>query len=278
MCMRHRSSRLPVEELMNKRKGYRVEQFGINRQMVAAASAINREQNTIHLITEVDITGPRRLIAEYRDRTGEKLSLTGYVITCLARTLNEFPQFNAFRKGNRLILLEDLTINVLFEREIEGETIPDAVGLHLVNQKSYRQINDELRAIQQQGSQHLGSASGIAWIRFIPGCLLRIFVRLASSNISMKKRFGVVAVTAVGMFGIGPMWLVPLTSATVTVAVGAIAKRLALIDGTLHKQEHLCLTVSFNHDLVDGAPATRFTNRFAQLLSSGNELDELMGK
>ena len=80
----------------------------------------------------------------------------------------------------------------------------------------------------------------------------------------MQKRFGVVSVTAVGMFGTGPMWLVPLTSATITVAVGAIAKRPVLIDGELQEREHLCLTVSFNHDIIDGAPATRFMNRFAE--------------
>ena len=34
----------------------------------------------------------------------------------------------------------------------------------------------------------------------------------------------------------------------------------------------LCLTVSFNHDLIDGAPAARFTSRFTELLSSGDEV------
>ena len=261
---------------MGKSKGYRVEPFGNNRRMVAAASAISREQDTIHLMTEVDITKPRRLIAEYCNRTGERLSLTGYVVICLARTLDEFPRFNAFRKGNRLILLEDLTINVLFEREINGENIPEAVGIQAVNRKTYRQLNDELRAIQQRASRHLGSATGMAWIRFIPGCLLRPFIRLASRNIGIQKRFGVVGVTAVGMFGSGPMWLVPLTNATVTVAVGSIAKRPALIDGTLQEREHICLTISFDHDIVDGAPAARFASRFAELLSSGDELYALI--
>lgn len=78
-------------------KGYRVEPFGANRQLVAATSSINREQNTIHLITEMDITQPRRLIADHRERTRERLSLTGYVVTCLAQTLTAFPRFNALR-------------------------------------------------------------------------------------------------------------------------------------------------------------------------------------
>ncbi|MEM9905447.1 MAG: 2-oxo acid dehydrogenase subunit E2 [Cyanobacteria bacterium P01_D01_bin.44] len=261
---------------MDKSRGYRVETFSGNRQMVAAASAVSRAQNTIHLMTEVDITEPRRLIAEYQASTGEKLSLTGYVVTCLARTLNEFPRFNAFRKGNRLILLDDLTINVLFERKIEGETVPESVGIQAINRKTYRQVNDELRTIQQQGSQHLGSASRIGWIRFIPGCLLRTFIHLAFRNIAMQKRFGVAAVTAVGMFGAGAMWLVPLTSATVTVAVGAIAKRPVFIDDELQEREYLCLTLSFNHDIIDGAPAARFTSRFAEWLSSGEEIHDLI--
>ncbi len=267
--------RLRTEELMDSSRGYRVEPFSHNRQMVAASVTVNREKNTIHLITEVDITEPRRLISEHRSRTGELLSLTGYVVTCLARTLTEFPRFNAFRKGSRLILLDDFTISVLFERTINGENIPEAVGIQAVNRKTYRQVNDELRAAQQQAVQHIGSTTGIAWVRFIPAFLLRIFIRLASRNIEMQKRFGVVAVTAVGMFGSGPMWLVPLTNATITVAVGSIAQRPKLIDGGLQEREHLCLTVSFDHDIVDGAPAARFTSRFAELLSSGDELCEI---
>jgi pyruvate/2-oxoglutarate dehydrogenase complex dihydrolipoamide acyltransferase (E2) component len=261
---------------MSERRGYRVEPFGGNRQMVAASSAVGREKDTIHLMTEVDITRPRRLIAEHRERTGERLSLTGYVVTCLARTLDEFPRFNSFRKGNRLIVLDDLTISVLFEREIDGENIPEPVGIQAANRKTYRQVNDELRAAQQQAGQRLGSATGTAWIRFIPSFLLRTFIRLASRNIGMQKRFGVVGVTAVGMFGSGPMWLIPLTSATVTVAVGAIAKRPVLVDDGLQEREHVCLTASFDHDIVDGAPAARFTSRFAEVLSSGDELRDLM--
>lgn len=261
---------------MRKHKGYRVKPFGGNRQMVAASSAIGRENDTIHLMTEVDVTGPRRLIAEHRESTGEKLSLTAYVVTCLARTFDDFPDFNSFRKGGRLIVLDDLTISVLFEREIEGENIPEPVGIQAVNRKTYRQVNDELRAAQSQREQRLGSSTGTAWIRFIPAFLLRTFIRLASRNIEMQKRFGVVGVTAVGMFGSGAMWLIPLTSATVTVSVGAIAKRPALINGALQEREYLCLTVSFNHDIIDGAPAARFASRFGELLSSSDELCDLI--
>jgi pyruvate/2-oxoglutarate dehydrogenase complex dihydrolipoamide acyltransferase (E2) component len=79
------------------------------------------------------------------------------------------------------------------------------------------------------------------------------------------------------MFGEGPLWLVPLTSATVTVAVGSIAQHTAWVDGILQEREVLCLTLSFDHDIVDGAPAARFTSRFTQQLASGEELRACAG-
>jgi pyruvate/2-oxoglutarate dehydrogenase complex dihydrolipoamide acyltransferase (E2) component len=251
-------------------KGYRVEPFDANRRMVAAASAVNQEKHVIHLVTEVDITEPRRLIAAHRERTGERLSLTGYIVTCLAHAAAEYPRLNAFRRGSRLIVLGDLTVSVLFEREIGGQNVPEPVGIQAANRKTYRQINDELRAAQRHEGQRLGAATGVGWIRFIPGFLLRTFVCLAARNIAMQKKYGVFAVTAVGMFGSGPLWLIPLTNATVTVAVGSIAKRAALVDGELQEREHLCLTLSFDHDIVDGAPAARFTSRFSELLASAD--------
>ena len=259
---------------MRMDRGYRVERFSANREMVAAASTVNREANTIHLVTEADVTEPRRFLAQHRDRTGKRLSFTAYVVACLARTFDGFPEFNAFRKGRRLIVLDDLAISVPLERRIDGERVPDPFVIHEANRKGFRQIHEELRAAQGQASQRLGAVSGTTWVRYIPPPLLRSFVRWASRNIGMQKRFGVVGVTAVGMFGSGPMWLVPLTHATVTVAVGSIAARPALVEGVWEERKHLCLTVSFNHDLIDGAPAARFTGRFTELLANGEVLSD----
>lgn len=259
----------------NKRQGYRVVPFTLNRRMVAASASIGREQNNIQSLIEVDVAEPRRLIREHRQRTGEKLSLTAYLITCLARAVAEHPRFNAFRKGRNLIILDDVTINVLVEREIGGEVVPDGCGIRAAQSKGYRQIHDEIRAAQQHGEDTLGGLSGVTWIRFIPSFLFRPFIRLASRNLRMMKRFGAVGVTAVGMFGPRNQasWLIPLVGgATVAVAVGGIVERPSVRDGQLQSREHLCLTVTFNHDIVDGAPAARFLKRFSELLASGDLL------
>ena len=109
----------------------------------------------------------------------------------------------------------------------------------------------------------------MAWIRYIPGILLRTFIRIASKNIYMQKKYGVVAVTAIGMFSKYPIWFVPHGGATIMLTVGSIENKPVLVNGTFENREHLCLTVSFDHKIVDGAPATRFMNRLTELISSG---------
>jgi pyruvate/2-oxoglutarate dehydrogenase complex dihydrolipoamide acyltransferase (E2) component len=43
--------------------------------------------------------------------------------------------------------------------------------------------------------------------------------------------------------------------------------------GKIALRECLHLTVSMDHDIIDGAPAARFANTFAELLESGAVLE-----
>ena len=260
---------------MTKKQGYQVVPFTIIRRMVAASASVGHQQNNIQAIIEIDISEPRRFIQEYQERTGERLSLTAYIVACLAKAVAEHPHLNSFRKGRNHILLDDITISVLVERELDGEMVPENLGIRTAQTKTLRQIHDEIRAAQDHDNDKLGGLSGMTWVRFIPSFLFRIFIRLASKNIGMMKRYGAVGVTAVGMFGSKnqAMWLVPLVGgATVAVAVGGIVERPCVRVDQLETHEHLCLTVTFNHDIVDGAPAARFLKRFSELLTSGEQL------
>ena len=263
-----------------KKQGYQIAPFTFNRQMVAASTSVGREQSNIHIITEVDISKSRGMIREIKQRTGESLSLTAYLTACLAKTVSEYPAFNSFRKGRNLIILEDVTISVLVEREIDGEIMPENLGIQAAQSKTYRQIHEEIRAAQEHASYGLGGLSGITWVKFIPGFLFRMFVKIASKNIRMMKRYGAIGVTAMGMFGLKnqALWAIPIVGgATVAVAAGGIVRRPCINKGQLESHEQLCLTITFNHDIVDGAPAARFTKRFSELLMSGellsNEMD-----
>jgi pyruvate/2-oxoglutarate dehydrogenase complex dihydrolipoamide acyltransferase (E2) component len=266
---------LDFTELEKQEPAYRAVPLSRNRRMMAATLDIARQQNNIQAMIEVDISEARRIIQEHRRQAGERLSLTAYVVACLARAVAEHPQLNAFRKGGNLILLDNVTISVLVEREVAGEMMPENLGIRFAQKKTLRQIHDQIRAAQEHADDGLGGLSGATWVRFIPGFLMRTFIRLASRNITMMDRYGAVGVTAVGMFGSKneAMWLLPLVGgATVAVAVGGIVERPSLQNGRVENHEHLCLTVTFNHEIVDGAPAARFLKTFSAHLKSGDLL------
>ena len=86
----------------------------------------------------------------------------------------------------------------------------------------------------------------------------------------MAKKYGKLAVTAVGMFSKEAVWFIPHGSATVLITVGSISRKVVEIDGQFVSREHLCLTVSFDHNIVDGAPASRFLNQLMKTIKSGS--------
>jgi pyruvate/2-oxoglutarate dehydrogenase complex dihydrolipoamide acyltransferase (E2) component len=240
--------------------------------MASASASVCRNRNSIHAITEVDITEPRRIMRAHREQTGETLSLTAYVIACLAHAVADHSSLNSFRRGGKLLLLDDVNVSTLVERELGGERIPEPFGIREAQAKSFRQIHEEIRAAQRHVADGLGGLSGMRWVRFIPGFLLRAFIRAASHSLFMMRRFGTVSVTAVGMFGNEALWFIPFSGSTVAVTVGGIVERPLFTDGRIENREHLCLTISFDHDIVDGAPAARFVKSFAELLRSGASL------
>jgi pyruvate/2-oxoglutarate dehydrogenase complex dihydrolipoamide acyltransferase (E2) component len=257
---------------MNKDSGYTSIPMTFNRRAVIASASVTKEKNTIHCLTEVDISIPRRLIQEHFQNTGEKLSMTAYIVTCLAQGIKDNPLLNSFHKGRRQIILDDITVNVLIEREINGEKVPEPIGIKKAQLKTHREIHNEIRAAQKMPSDKLGSLSGLTWVRLIPNFLLRTFIRIADRNIKMAKRYGKICVTAVGMFNKESVWFIPHGTATVLITVGGISVKIIQVDTEIVAREHLCLTASFDHNIVDGSPAARFMKQFTETIKDGNLL------
>ena len=75
------------------------------------------------------------------------------------------------------------------------------------------------------------------------------------------------------MFGNGGGWGIGfLPMHTLGVTVGGIALKPAVHQNTIQIRELLSLTISFDHDIVDGAPAARLTKTLRQLIESASVL------
>src|SRR5438132_9830444 len=74
--------------IKTRRTGYDVVPLPpLQHQMMDWLEVAHR-QHTMHALIEVDVTDARQAIREYRARTGAPLSLTAFVIACLARAID----------------------------------------------------------------------------------------------------------------------------------------------------------------------------------------------
>jgi pyruvate/2-oxoglutarate dehydrogenase complex dihydrolipoamide acyltransferase (E2) component len=71
------------------------------------------------------------------------------------------------------------------------------------------------------------------------------------------------------MFGKGAGWGIPLPSHSLWVTVGGIGAKPGVVDGQVVMRDYLSLTISFDHETIDGAPAARFTQRLKELIECG---------
>jgi len=94
-------------------------------------------------------------------------------------------------------------------------------------------------------------------------------------SVAVRQRVGTVAVTSVGMFaGGGGFGLTPMTLMTLEVVVGGMAKRPRVVDGRIEVRDVLDLTIAIDHNIVDGAPATRFCAGLRQIIESAAVLSK----
>lgn len=257
-------------------KEYTVQKLPFLRKAVIASASITRQKNTIHSFTEIDIGMGKEKIRKYESEKNYKISFTGYIVSCLSKTVEKYPEMNSFISRNRIIQINPINISVLIERNIDSMSVPEPLVISNCTEKTVLDITDEIRDTKKVESGNLGDLSDNKIIQFIPGFLLKTFVKIADKNIKMGIKYGKIAVTAVGMNSKKPMWFIPHGSATVLLSIGSIINRLVKMENGVEEKEFLCLTASFDHDLIDGAPAARFMGDLIEEIESARIIDDIM--
>ncbi len=233
-------------------------------------------KHTVHGLVEFNITQAREAIRQHKAQTGEALSFSAFILACLGTAIDQNKHMHAYRNWrNQLVLFDEVDVNTLFEVEVGGKKTIRPHILRGVNKKSLWEIHQEIRAFQQQ---HAGSQESqfIEWFVRLPGFVRRGFLWFLFKNPRLiKDYYGTVLLTSVGMFGSGGGWGIPVPNHTLQLTLGGITEKPAVVDGRIQVREYLNATISFDHDIVDGAPAARFTQRLKDLIESGYGLDWL---
>jgi hypothetical protein len=178
------------------------------------------------------------------------------------------------------VIFDDVDISVVVEREVGGQRLPLPYVVRKVNEKSYREIHDEIRAAQKQkvDSAVLGNERMprlMEAFQWLPSFLRKIgWWKFRRDPFLKKSVMGTVGVTSVGMFGTGVGWPINIGFHSLEFALGGISEKPRLTSGKIEAREYLSVTMMFDHDVIDGAPAARFAARLSELVQDGYGLTE----
>jgi pyruvate/2-oxoglutarate dehydrogenase complex dihydrolipoamide acyltransferase (E2) component len=263
---------LGVGPAPDRERGVTVRPFPSSRRLVTAAVRSGRRIMPMHGLFDVDVTTVRRVLAE----ADPPLSLTAFVVASVGRAVAIHPQVHAYRDWRgRLVEHRHVDVQTLIE-------VPASQGpfglVHVVRDadlRSVAEISAELRAVKADAVatttgrllNTLAPAAG-----HIPGLYRAMYAAMSRSR-RVHLATGTVQVTAVGMFADGGGFAIaPPTLASLLVVVGGLSKRPCAVGDRIELQETLDLTVTIDHNVVDGAPATRFVADLRQLLDTAAAL------
>ena len=261
----------------NNNSSFKIVDFPIERRAMPNFLDMSWRKHCIYGLLEVDVTVAKRYIEAHKEQTGELLSFTGYLVFCLGRALDEDKTLQAYRKGRKqLVIFDDVNVSLMMERKMGERHVVMGHIVQGANHKTFREIHQEIRTVQ---SEPVPMGGGMpSWLRYallLPWPLSSWFNALL--HMSMRRDptvwtsiAGTVGITAVGMFGKGQGgWGVMPGGFPLDLVVGGIASKPGVVEGRIEPREILNLTLVFDHDMIDGAPATRFATRFVELIESG---------
>ena len=187
-----------------------------------------------------DVTDLEAFRKQQQDPKKPKLTVTAFALKAAAVALHEFPTFNATLDlaGNRLILKRHYHIGVAVDTD-NGLLVP---VIRDVDKKSVVELAEELTATADRAKQ-----------RKLDGAELK---------------GGTFTITNLG--GIGGTGFTPIVNYPEVAILGLSRGRLEpVVRGKeITPRLMLPLSLSYDHRVIDGAAAARFTRRLAEMLEN----------
>jgi pyruvate dehydrogenase E2 component (dihydrolipoamide acetyltransferase) len=171
---------------------------------------------------------------------GPKLTVTAFALKAAASVLNHFPQFNASldEAAGQLILKKYIHIGVAVDTD-RGLLVP---VVRDVDKKSVGELAQELADLAEKARQKKLSAD--------------------------EMRGGTFTITNLG--GIGGTGFTPIVNypEVAILGLGRTQSQPVVRDGQVVPRLILPLSLSYDHRVIDGAAAARFTRRIAEMLEN----------
>ncbi len=241
------------------------------RKLIIDQMDFANKRHNIHGTFELDITlAKQRLKALQKE--GKVYSFTAYLIFCLVQVLDANKGVLAMRKRRyQAVCFDEIDINTLIEKRINKElSIPISLIIRDAGRKSLDEINTELREARKKDPLDIEGVKERRRLIAYPGFIRRFKLwQIHRNPFKMKKYYGTAAVSSLNLFSENSTWHgIPLVATPVCLLPAGRYKKLVMEGGIPVEKDYCSFTLTLNHDIMDGAPATRLASDFAQKIQS----------
>jgi len=180
---------------------------------------------------------------ERRKQAGNPPGYTDYVVAAAARALATHPDVNSQVTDDGIAVLPDIHVGLAVALD-NGLLVP--VVRH-ADRLTLQQLSAETSRLAQ------GARSGTLSPAELEGATF--------------------SVTALGMFGVDAFTPVINPPNAAILGVGRLRDDVVLIDGAVATVKRLTLSLTWDHRVIDGAPAAEFCRTIVELLADPTRLD-----
>ena len=218
-----------------------IELSGI-RQIIAERMTMSVQTNaSVTLHTEVDATSLvelRELFGEKLQEQGVKLTYTDLIVKIIANALREHPRLNATLTDEGIHMLGDINIGVAVALE-DGLVVPvvrnaDKIGL--------ASISEQIKNLAEKARNN----------QLTPG----------------ELQGGTFTLTNLGNFGVDAFTPIINPPECAILGIGRILKKPIVHNDAIAVRNMLTLSLTFDHRVVDGAPAAQFLQTVSQYIQN----------
>ena len=200
----------------------------------------------VTLTVEVDMTEAVNLraeiAAEFERKHGTRLTFTDLIVKAAARAIPDHPILNASLQGNEIRIPAEVNVGLAVALD-DGLIVP---VVRNTDKKALPEISAELRQLAEK------ARSG----------------KLSSQDISG----GTFTITNLGAYGVDSFNPIITPGQSAILGVCRIAEKPVVVDGEVVVRSMMNLCLSFDHRVMDGAPAAQFLQSVKELLESPQHL------
>lgn len=217
--------------------------FGIQKLTAKKVTESYQKVPQLTHVMEADMTN----LVNYRNRLitkkGIKISYTAFLAKAVAAALEIHPILNATLSGDIIKIYDDINIGVAIATP-DGLVVP---VVHNTNRKHIIDINNEIQGLINKAKEK----------------------KLRSSDF-LNRTF---TVSNLGMYDIDFFTAIINPPEAAILSVGRIVEKPVVINKGIHVRSMMYLSLTYDHRIIDGAPAAEFLQTLRNYLENPDERD-----